>query len=88
MNGTNRRTYQTFKNNGINFQDSAIIFEEPIIIKPDDRFDYGEDRWIGIGKLQNMCIVLIFTKRESKIRIISIRKANKEEKMVYHEKTK
>lgn len=50
----------------------------------DDRFDYGEIRYIGIGKNnQNYIITLVYTKRQSKTRIISARTAKKKERKTY-----
>ena len=43
------------------------------------RADYGEDRWIGIGFLQTLVVVLVYTENEDVIRIISLRKALKHE---------
>ena len=34
---------------GIDFFDAHKIFRSPIITKVDDRTDYQEKRWIGIG---------------------------------------
>ena len=46
----------------------------------DDRFDYGEDRWFGIGFLGFGIAVLVWTeRRENVIRIISARRANRHE---------
>ncbi|EDX76525.1 hypothetical protein MC7420_4781 [Coleofasciculus chthonoplastes PCC 7420] len=44
--------------------------------KLDDRFDYGEERWFGIGFLGNGVAVVVWTERQGDvIRIISARKA-------------
>jgi uncharacterized protein len=72
----------------IDFNDAYKIFENPILTKVDDRFDYGEKRWIGLGQLENICVVFVFTMRGKKFRIISIRKANQNEKEVYNESIK
>lgn len=69
---------------GIDFSDAHKIFEHPIISKVDDRFDYQEKRYIGIGKLESAIVVFVHTKRGKNIRIISIRKANKIERKVYN----
>lgn len=53
----------------------------------DDRFDYGEERWIALGFIGNKLHVRIYTSRADMIRIISLRKANKHERE-YYEKTK
>ena len=73
------------KKHGIDFYDADKIFKNPILTKIDERIDYKEKRWIGIGRLEKVTVVLIFTKRGKKIRIISIRKANKIERRIYNE---
>ena len=32
-----------------------------MLIKLDDRFEYGEDRWFGIGFLGNGVVVVVWT---------------------------
>jgi uncharacterized DUF497 family protein len=73
------------KKHGIDFDDDDKIFENPILTKIDDRIEYKEKRWIGIGRLEKVTVVLIFTKRGKNIIIISIRKANKIERRIYNE---
>lgn len=69
---------------GIRFEDILEVFDYPMLTKVDDRFDYGEVRYIGIGKNQiAVFFTIVYTKREPKIRIISARKANKKERKLY-----
>lgn len=68
---------------GMDFVDAASIFSSPFLILEDNRQDYGENRFIAFGCVQGRPIVLSFTKREEKIRIISMRKANKREQEKY-----
>jgi uncharacterized DUF497 family protein len=50
----------------------------------DEREDYGEDRWIAIGLLKGIVVVIVFTERgENTIRVISLRKALKDERNRY-----
>lgn len=49
----------------------------------DDRFDYGEERWITLGFIGEKLHVLVYTIRSQTIRIISLRKANKRERIYY-----
>lgn len=49
----------------------------------DDRFDYGEDRWISIGPIEADLYLLAHTYRNDKIRPISLRKAEKVERRLY-----
>jgi uncharacterized DUF497 family protein len=51
-----------------------------MLIELDDRFDYGEDRWFGIGFLGLGIAVVAWTERKNNIiRIISARRANRNE---------
>jgi len=61
---------------GFNFSNAWEIFTKPMLVDLDDRFDYEEDRWVGIGILRSQFVVVVFTEPdEETIRIISLRKA-------------
>lgn len=49
----------------------------------DDRFDYGETRWIAVGYIGDRAYLTAFTMRAGKLRVISIRKANGRERKRY-----
>ena len=51
----------------------------------DTRFDYGEERWIALGMIGSRLHVLIYTVRQGKIRLISLRRANLREQKHYEE---
>ena len=71
---------------GVDFRDTYLIFEHPMLIKTDTRKDYGEKRLVGLGLLYEVVIVIVFTKRSDAVRVISIRRANRNERKVYQEK--
>lgn len=71
------------KNHDIDFCDAWKIFNEPILKKIDNRKNYGEERWIGLGRLEELIIIIVYTYRAEKIRIISIRRANRNERKTY-----
>jgi uncharacterized DUF497 family protein len=48
-------------------------------IEPDNRRDYGEDRFIAVGNVKDRLHKLIFTRRNGRVRVISFRKANRRE---------
>ena len=74
------------KNHGLDFADAWQIFDEPIIIDIDNREDYGEDRFVGIGFLKNFVVVIVFTEsNDETIRIISLRRALKYERERFEE---
>lgn len=66
-----------FRARGFDFAYAAFVFADPDrIIRRDDRFSYGEDRYEVIGRIEERLSVLIYTPRNDGIRIISARKAN------------
>ncbi|MEA2060809.1 MAG: BrnT family toxin [Thermodesulfobacteriota bacterium] len=68
------------RNHGIDFNDVIEIFSGPMIVNLDDRFDYGEDRLFGIGFMNNVIAIVVFIEKKADvIRIISSRRANKNE---------
>jgi uncharacterized DUF497 family protein len=57
-----------------------------MLIELDDRFDYGEDRWFGIGFLGLGIAVVVWTERKNNIiRIISARRANRHEQRKFEQ---
>jgi uncharacterized DUF497 family protein len=74
------------KKHGIDFKDSLKIFSNTMITKVDNRKNYKEKGWISLGNLENIIVILVYTKRGKIIRIISIRKANKSERKIYYDR--
>ena len=75
------------RKHGFDFAEAIEMFAWPVLIRPDTRDDYGEDRWIGIGITKDRFAFVAFTEREpGTLRIISLRKATNEERKDY-EKT-
>jgi hypothetical protein len=57
------------------------VFQGPLLARLDERKDYGEDRWQGVGLLRGEVVVVIFTQpKPDIIRVISLRKAKKHER--------
>ncbi len=55
----------------------------------DQRKEYGEDRWVGIGWLGDIHAVLVFTEpSDETIRIISARKAKRHEAHIYKQESR
>jgi uncharacterized DUF497 family protein len=49
------------------------------IQREDKRFDYGERRMTALGKIGDRDHILVYTLRNRRIRVISLRKANTRE---------
>jgi hypothetical protein len=68
---------------GIDFTTAEDFVWDTALETIDDRFDYGEERWLAIGLIQERLHVLVYTRRKTAIRIISLRKANLRERKYY-----
>ena len=66
---------------GIDFIEAGTIFGDPhLVIFPDLRKDYGEERYNAYGMSNGRCMRVCFTMRgENVIRIISMFKVHKKE---------
>jgi len=71
------------KKHGIDFVDVPDIFAGYTLTIADDRYDYGEERFVTFGILDGRVVVVVHTESEKLIRIISIRKATRYEEKVY-----
>jgi len=69
----------------IDFEDATIIFDGDIVTVEDDRFDYGKQRFITLGLLKGRVIAVVHTEQSAITRIISARKATKNERITYFE---
>ena len=65
------------KMHGIDFADVWQIFDYDIATDIDNRFDYGEIRYLSFGLLRGDVIVIAHTENDDVFRIISARKAEK-----------
>ncbi|MFN3835380.1 MAG: BrnT family toxin [Glycocaulis sp.] len=68
---------------GLDMGRAGEIFAGDTLTVEDDRYDYGETRYITIGFLDGQMIVLVWTPRLRSRRIISMRKANEREQKAY-----
>ena len=77
-----------FADRGFDFAYVArAFFDEDRIVAEDRRWDYGEDRYRLLGAVEGRAFVVIYTVRDSTIRIISARKANRREVREYEQNT-
>ncbi len=72
-----RKRHRNLRAHGIDFVDVPAVFEGPTLTYEDTRFDYGEPRFITVGLLGGLVILVAHTETDDTIRIIHARKANK-----------
>ncbi len=76
-----------FADRGFDFAYVIRAFADPDrFLNQDYRWDYGEERYRLLGKIDGRVFALVYTPRDDVIRIISARKANRREVQEY-EKT-
>ncbi len=72
----------------VSFLTAASIFVHERLERIDDRKEYGELRWIALGRVDSEVYRVVFTWRdENLIRIISAQKASKDEREIYYRET-
>jgi uncharacterized DUF497 family protein len=70
---------------GVSFLTAAATFSNERLERIDDREDYGEARWIALGRVGIEVYRVVFTWRsKSLIRLISAQKASKDEQEIYY----
>ncbi len=70
-------------NHGIDFVGIEKAFEGETVTIFDNRFDYGEERFVTLGLLDNRVVAIAHTESDEVIRIISVRKRTKHEESNY-----
>jgi uncharacterized protein len=73
------------KQHGLDFVDAPTVFEGVTFTFEDDRFSYGEQRFVTLGLLAGIPVSVVHTESENEIRIISFRKATRREAQIYLE---
>lgn len=71
---------------GVSLAAAAAFDWDTALEREDDRFDYGEDRFVAIGRIDGRLHVMVFTQGagDDAIRVISLRPAEKHEMRFYH----
>lgn len=69
---------------GVDFVDAARVFEGAVLETEDRRQDYGERRYRALGQFNGRVLYVIYTWRQGRRRIISARRASRDERETYH----
>ena len=73
-----------YKHRVENWECEQIFFNEPLIILDDPKHSSSEKRWAAFGKTDaGKLLTVIFTKRDSLIRVISARTMKRKERTFY-----
>ena len=74
------------KAHGLDFVDAPRVFEGLTFTFEDDRFSYGEQRYVTLGLLAGFPVSIVHTESEHEIRVISFRKATNRETDIFFSK--
>lgn len=73
---------------GVSFLTAAAIFSHERLERIDDREDYGEVRWMALGRVNAEVYRVVYTWRaENLVRIISAQRASQDEEEIYYRET-
>jgi len=64
------------------------IFVGETVTRVDDRFEYGERRFLTLGLLKGEVVAIVHTESDEVVRLISVRKASKNEESIYFREVK
>jgi uncharacterized DUF497 family protein len=71
---------------GVSFKVARLAFDDAFAVERVDRRErYGEDRFVLLGMVQGRLLVVTYTMRAERMRIISARYAEPRERRRYHE---
>jgi uncharacterized DUF497 family protein len=73
------------KKHGLDFADAQQGFAGPMATFEDTRIAYAEQRLVGIGLLKPLVVVIVHIDADETIRIISMRKANRDETDLFYQ---
>ncbi len=84
---------KTLSDRGLDFCDAPIVWSGQHFTKVDNRVGYGEERFITVGFIENIMVIIAWTPRGKDLkqpvrRIISMRKCNEREQTNYQQQLK
>lgn len=70
---------ETLLKRKIDMADAALVVAGATLTYVDDRYDYGEERFLTFGLLRGRMVLICWAERGNARRIISMRKTNERE---------
>jgi uncharacterized DUF497 family protein len=77
-----KKRHSNLTKHGLDFFDAVEVFESPHVNVPSSS-EGAEERFLAIGLFQGRFVTVVYTHRETAIRIISFRRARHEERQKY-----
>lgn len=68
----------------VSFSEAVKVFDDLFAVHLGDQsMDYGEERFLAIGLVNGIVLSVVYAERDDRIRVISARRATKQEQKVY-----
>lgn len=68
---------KVLRERGLDFADAGTLFEGRSKTVEDDRFDYGEVRYVTFGWMDAEAVAVVWTERDGGMRVISMRRMHR-----------
>jgi uncharacterized protein len=79
------KRHANLRKHGLDFADAEAVFGGITFTMEDRRFDYEQRRFVTLRLLRAVVVVIVHTETASAIRVISMRKATRNEAIIYFE---
>ena len=77
---------RNLKKHGLDLREARAVIESARTVTFEDRrFAYDEQRFITMGELRGMVVVIATAETGEEIRVISLRKADRNEQKIYYD---
>ena len=76
-----RKRRTNLRDHGVDVADAKRVFAGPTVTYEDDRFDYGEQRFVSWGRLNGVPVSIAHTETHARIHVISFRRATRHEEI-------
>ena len=76
-----RKRRANLRDHGFDLAEARHVFAGPTVTYEDDRFDYGEQRFVSLGLLRGVAVSIVHTETPHRIHLISFRKATRHEEI-------
>jgi uncharacterized DUF497 family protein len=80
-----KKRLKVLEERGLDILYAALIFEGPVLQLQDDRKDYGEERTVSLGLVDDEPFVVVHTERGGIIRLITAWKGGRDDHRKYQE---
>ena len=74
-----RKRKTNLRDHGFDFADARRVYEGLTATYEDDRFAYGEQRFVTLGLLNGVAVSIVHLESHECIHVISFRRANRHE---------